>query len=217
LLLSTLLGPIAAGKSVKPMLRSFGLFASIASVQSRSVFSGISITPQDAVKGAVLFGMGDAVAQGLEVEKISDVDMDRAAKAAIIGSFYGGLMLPFVYQFAEQCCPGRSARNIVLKTLISCGLLSTGGNYYSLVIRRLLGPPHFDEESIRDRVLRCLDSVNALIHTVVLDDLKVWPLYDMFCFAVIPPALRPTATAVVSVCWHTYVSMVAHKKPAIAH
>ena len=182
-------------------------------------------------------------------------------KATGIGMLYGGLMIPFVYQLAEASFPGRSPKKIMLKTLLSCGMLSTGGNWLSLFARRVLGAPH-DDESLHDRVLRCCDSVNAIFHNVILDDLKIWPLCtrapvqlthslsqthddasmpakapylsassrtfqvcffahafcalstsactdDLLCFTLVPPQLRPTATAVVSVCWHTYVSLIA--------
>ena len=120
----------------------------LALLSVRAVCSNIVITPVDAVRGAVLFGAGDAFAQAAErhmdghsVVKGPLVQSDRLVKATVVGSVYGGAILPAVYQLAEGLLPGRSLRNVVLKTAISCGLLSTGGNYYSLVARRLLGPP----------------------------------------------------------------------------
>ena len=190
--------------------------------QLQAVNSSIVITPADAVRGAVLFGAGDAFAQAVErhmdrhsVVKRSLVQLDRLVKATVVGSVYGGAILPAVYQLAEGLLPGRTAVNVVLKTAISCGLLSTGGNYYSLVARRLLGPAPIGER-LEQRVQRCVSSVHRIFAHVVLDDLKVWPLYDLLCFSVVPPHLRPTATAVVSVCWHSYVSFVANRREATA-
>jgi hypothetical protein len=180
------------------------------------------LTPYDAARGALLFGAGDGVAQSLEhhiagrslVREASEgrlVHGGRLVRATAIGTFYGGVVLPAVYQLAESVLPGRSIRNVLLKTCISCGLLSTGGNYYSLALRRILDPAVEGPLRCVRRLERCLDSVHDIFVDVLLEDLKIWPLYDVLCFAVVPPSLRPTATAVVSVCWHTYVSIVANR------
>ena len=180
----------------------------------RSAFSTrirIQLTKREFAQGAALFGAGDLVAQGLEGSSAIDVDSDRLVKATGIGSIYGGLLIPTVYQLAESLFPGRTPRNVLLKTALSCSMLSTGGNYASLLARRVLGSPWIEEESLFVRFGRCLDSVNSVFQGVLLNDLRVWPLYDMFCFTLIPAQLRPTATACVSVCWHTYLSFVASR------
>ena len=190
----------------------------------------LTFTAREVWKGALLFGAGDVVAQGIErrVEASSGrkfdtealmatraFDTDRLVHATAIGTIYGGLMLPFVYQVAEGLLPGRSPSKVILKTMMSCGMLSTGGNYFSLVARRWLGEaPTIGDLASGAHWAKCVGSVNRDIFGVVKDDLKVWPLYDMFCFSVIPPSLRPTATAVVSVCWHSYVSFVANAAKA---
>ena len=150
------------------------------------------------------------------VAKRSLLQLDRLGKATVVGSVYGGAILPAVYQLAEGLLPVRTVLNVVLKTAISCGLLSTGGNYYSLVARRLLGPPKRRASRAACAALRQLGAPHLRPH-VVLDDLKVWPLYDLLCFSVVPRHLRPTATAVVSVCWHSYVSFVANRRGHCAH
>ena len=45
-------------------------------------------------------------------------DTDRLVHATAIGTIYGGLMLPFVYQVAEGLLPGRSPRKVILKTMM---------------------------------------------------------------------------------------------------
>ena len=89
--------------------------------QLQAVNSSIVITPADAVRGAVLFGAGDAFAQAVErhmdrhsVVKRSLVQLDRLVKATVVGSVYGGAILPAVYQLAEGLLPGRTALNVVL-------------------------------------------------------------------------------------------------------
>ena len=180
----------------------------------------IVLTPMDAVKGAVVFGAGDAVAQRIERRAGSTVvpcierrdesaylDADRLAVAVGLGSVHGGLVLPFVYQFAESLAPGVTMRNVLLKVAISCGMLSTAGNYYNLLVRRLMSPS--EALSVGEHVRQCVSSVHCDFAEVLRKDLRLWPLYDLACFAVIPPALRPMATSIVSTCWHTYVSFLA--------
>ena len=182
-------------------------------------------TAADAYKGALLFGVGDGVAQSLERRRTRGraagvlrggashgalLDSRRLAKATALGAINGGLLLPFVYQLAEGLLPGRSLRTVALKTCVSCGVLSTAGNYYNLLARRLLADAPRGEP-LEHRVRRCVRQVHAIFPGVVRDDLKVWPLYDMLCFGLVPPKMRATATAAVSVCWHSYVSMVAHQ------
>lgn len=203
--------------------RPFGRFdlllLLISGTSSKFLTPTFVFTRREAIKGACLFGAGDGVAQSLEhhvegrnladeAAKGTLVEASRLAKATAIGLVHGGIILPFVYQLAEGVFPGRSVKTVLLKTCISCGLLSTGGNYYSLVVRRLLAPAPTGEQ-FEQRLMRCLDSVHDIFEQVLLQDLKVWPLYDVLCFAAVPPSLRPTTTALVSVCWHTYMSFVA--------
>lgn len=199
-----------------------------------TLLSGASALPRplvftaaDAFKGAVLFGAGDGVAQSLERRRARGraagvlrggstssttlLDGGRLAKATALGAINGGLLLPFVYQLAEGLLPGRSLRTVALKTCVSCGVLSTAGNYYNLLARRLLASDAPRGEPLEHRVRRCVRQVHAIFPGVIRDDLKVWPLYDMLCFSLVPPKMRATATAAVSVCWHSYVSMVAHQ------
>ena len=186
-------------------------------VQASSL-PGIVFTRTDLFRGAILFGSGDAAAQLLTHHEAggalheTSFDNPRLVKATALGTVYGGFLLPFVYQLAESLFPGRTPRNVVLKTVVSCSLLSTGGNYFSLFMRNLLKPTHVIDEHFGDRILRCIDSVNQVFHNLLLDDLRVWPLYDVLCFAIVPPAIRPAATSAVSVCWHTYVAYVANRK-----
>jgi len=176
----------------------------------------ISITPQDCVRGAMLFGAGDVAAQWIERGTHDNchersLRLRRLASASAIGTLWGGVLLPSVYGLAESLLPGLSPQKVVLKTLISCSLLSTGGNYASLLLRRMAAPTCKlpGTESVPERLLRVCDSLNEIFADVLLNDLRVWPAYDLLCFSVVPPAHRPTSTALVSVCWHTYMSLRA--------
>ena len=173
------------------------------------------VRPADVLQGSLLFGAGDLVAQRLDGGR--SLDSARLAKATGVGTVYGGLLLPASYNLAEHCFPGRSVRAILLKASLSYTCLSLGGNYFSIGARRLLSMPPDDAGlPLPERVRRCLAGVNADSAGVLLDDVKVWPIYDVLCFSLIPAALRPKATAIVSVCWHTYISHVAARERCIA-
>lgn len=182
------------------------------------------------VGGACTFGAGDILAQQIEHDMQRQVvavppggaansyypavrgfelDHRRVSVATLMGSVWAGAVLPFVYGFAEKRFPGQSPLNVVLKMGVSCSILSTAGNYVSMLARIVL-----NDCTAQDLSLRCrqgIKSANDKILDVVKDDLKVWPLYDLLCFSVIPPSLRPITTSVVSVCWHTYMSYASAK------
>ena len=100
-------------------------------------------------------------------------------------------------------CPA-SLRHVV----VSCSLLSTFGNWFSLLWRRMAQPSPLGESLVR-RLSRCCCTVTAEMPSVLRDDVRVWPAYDVVTFALIPPLMRPFTTAVVSTCWHTYMAFRA--------
>ena len=178
----------------------------------------IKAASRQAVSGPAIFGAGDVLAAQMQnhmtnrspleppaQRKSADsdankLDFTRHAHAMTIGYIYGGAVLPWVYSTAESLFPGRSPLKCALKVLVSCGILSTVGNYGNLLCRRLLSGVDLPD---------ALSAVNAEIREVVKHDLRVWPAYDLLCFSIIPPAMRPTATAVMSTCWATYLSFLA--------
>mmetsp|Transcript_28760 Transcript_28760/g.67827 ORF Transcript_28760/g.67827 Transcript_28760/m.67827 type:complete len:141 (-) Transcript_28760:140-562(-) len=124
-------------------------------------------------------------------------------------------MLPFVYQLAEGLFPGVSPAKVAAKVVVSCSLLSTLGNWFSLMWRRLAQPAR-EGERLAARLRRCRDSVNAEMPSVLSHDLRVWPAYDVLTFSMIPPPLRPFTCALVSVCWAVYISYVAAAAERVA-
>lgn len=190
------------------------------------------ISPQHAAASACIFAAGDLVSQQIEARSAaeereevcstlaptlacSSSGVQRSASAAALGSVYGGLMLPFVYQLAEGLFPGVSPAKVAAKVVVSCSLLSTLGNWFSLMWRRLAQAPR-EGESLAVRLRRCRDSVNAEMPSVLSHDLRVWPAYDVLTFSVIPPPLRPFTCALVSVCWAVYISYVAAAADRVA-
>jgi len=181
----------------------------------------------NAVGGGGMFVAGDAIAQRLEqlgtraedAPKRNPTKLRRAllqlplspsrlGQACAVGAVWGGVLIPSVYNTAERLFPGRAGANLLFKICFSVSCLSTAGNYAALVLRRTLADG-INYPSLE----RAVASSNADIVGVVKADLKVWPLYDLFCFGLIPAHARPACTAVVSVMWHTYMSTVAHRAP----
>ena len=179
----------------------------------------IKAASRQAMSGAAIFGAGDVLAASMQSRgftsksplappedrepaegSASKLDLTRHAHAMTIGYVYGGAVLPWVYNLAESLFPGRSPLKCALKVLVSCGILSTAGNYGNLLCRRLLSGVELPE---------ALQQINSEIGQVISHDLRLWPAYDLLCFRVIPPAMRPTATAVMSTCWATYLSFLA--------
>jgi len=169
---------------------------------------------RQAINGACIFMCGDLVASVVEQRSahasrqgssadLSRLDADlygRLGGAAAMGYVWGGTVLPYVYGLAEQLFPGRTLQTTLLKVAVSCGILSTVGNYGNLLCRRLLTGVE---------PLEAVASVNGDIAQVISHDLKVWPAYDLLCFGCIPPALRPLATTMMSTAWATYLSLMA--------
>jgi len=176
------------------------------------------LSPQHAAASACIFAAGDLVSQQIEARGAGSAakeGVQRSASAAALGSVYGGLMLPFVYQLAEGLFPGVSPAKVAAKVLVSVSLLSTLGNWFSLMWRRLAQPAR-EGERLAARLRRCRDSVNSEMPSVLSHDLRVWPAYDVLTFSMIPPPLRPFTCALVSVCWAVYMSYVAAAAERVA-
>jgi len=47
---------------------------------------------------------------------------------------------------------------------------------------------------------------------VLKDDLKIFPAYDILCYSVIPPKVRPLTNALIASAWAMYMSIASAKK-----
>jgi len=93
--------------------------------------------------------------------------------------------------------------------VVSVSVLSTGGNWFNMFWRRMAA----SSLPVRQRVAEVTAAVNKdLVSHVIVDDLRVWPVYDVICFAAIPPAARPISTAIVLCGWSTYISIVSARQ-----
>lgn len=164
-------------------------------------------TRTNMLSGALIFSMGDILAQIIEHHRSGgsnaaddSLSTRRVANSAALGGVWNGLCSPQVYRFAEHLLPGTAIRSILLKTAMTVGFLSTGGNYCNLLARRLMDGQH---------VGIAMTAINADMSEVIANDLRVWPVWDALQFAVVPPPYRPVLTAAVCFLWSTYISMVA--------
>lgn len=144
------------------------------------------------------------VAQNLAGDPI---DGARVAGSAGLGAIYAGLCVPAVWHVAESLAPGVSLVKVVKKMLLTCGVLSTIGNWLTMFARRWLQVVRGVDVSGSLRA--CVSGVNRDIWPVIRNDLKLWPAFTLFCYAVVPYAYRPSLNALAASAWQTYVSTVS--------
>ena len=135
----------------------------------------ISLAPRDAVTAVCIFACGDVVSQKIEhmakacvrdgASRTSLAERARrTSSAAALGSFYGGAVIPAVYQLAEGLFPGVSPRNVAAKVAVSCGVLSTFGNWFSLMWRRCVQPSPTPDETLLARLSRNMHCHGVSVH-----------------------------------------------------
>merc|ERR1712194_427860 len=171
-----------------------------------------------------------SLAQKLKV--IQQLDIKRLYIATLLGAIWSGYVVPSVYGNVELYFPGKGdLKQLCTKVLMTCSVLSTVGNYGTMFVRRLISDLisyqfHTKSKSIKfewtAKPLQswellvatfrgCFKRCNADIGEVILDDLKIWPLYDLCCYSLIPPQWRPITTSLMSSGWAMYMSIVSAK------
>ncbi len=166
------------------------------------------------------------------VTAFSNLDMNRLYSSTVLGAIWSGFCVPFIYGTVEKTFPGKAnIRQVLIKVLVTCSILSTIGNYVTMFARRFAAQYttyQFDKTSslqlkwlskpIESMLLfiaifkGCFKSCNRDIGEVIVDDLKIWPLYDLTCYSLIPPAWRPITTSIMSSAWAMYMSVVSAKE-----
>ena len=187
------------------------------------------------ISGTVIFSVGDYGAQLLEYfmanrqSKLTAVngyrpeptsfrlDADRFVISVVLGAIWAGMCNPLVYATVERILPGGgSVSRILLKMAMTCSILSTIGNYFTMMFRRV-GKKLIQKRGIKELQLAStfqssMKSCNDDFGEVLRDDLKVWPLYDILCYSVIPPKIRPVTTALMATLWSAYMSIASAKE-----
>jgi len=161
------------------------------------------------------------------------LDINRLLSSTALGAIWSGVCIPYIYGTVEATFPGKATLQLVLiKMLVTCSILSTDGNYVTMFVRRFVSQyttcqfggastslklewwaRPIESMQLFVAILKgCLKSCNREILEMVLDDLKIWPLYDLTCYSFIPPTWRPITTSIVSSGWAMYTSCVSAKE-----
>ena len=198
--------------------------------------STTAVAPGGAEEGperrAVARNCGRAASLNILPATVSSLDLNRLWSSTFLGAIWSGFCVPFIYGSVEKTFPGKAnLRQILIKVLVTCSILSTIGNYVTMFARRFIAQYttyQFDKSSslrlkwwsnpIQSTRLflaifkGCFKSCNRDIREVIVDDLKIWPLYDLTCYSLIPPGWRPITTSIMSSGWAMYMSIVSAKE-----
>lgn len=170
--------------------------------------------------GTIIFMVGDWGAQLLTHYKTKRqgismfrLDNNRFVISSILGVIWAGIANPAVYDMVERVLPGKgSVGRVLLKMSISISILSTAGNYVTMLFRRYVKQLWEDKPRKPFRFLKdCVGSCNHDFMEVLVDDLKIWPLYDIVCYSAIPPRVRPITNALMASAWSMYMSIASAK------
>ena len=137
---------------------------------------------------------------GLEGFSVS-FDKKRILDAGLLGILYNGILLPRYYTVIHKLWPVDNLQVIAKK--VATGMLVWGmiGNSSNMFLRRLL-----DGSNVEDAIL----DVKREIIPVILNDYKIWPIYDILCYSIIPRHIQPICTATMGVGWCSYMSYITH-------
>ena len=146
--------------------------------------------------GSVLGGLGELIAQRLERRDESKADPKwdyrRCATAGCVGAGMNGVIIPYWYRWLDTALPGTGTYAVACKSVADIVVNGGLGNAFGIAAR---GAP--------------ASEVWKAMPGVMLMDCTVWLPYNLVAFGKIPPHVRPTTTAFVTLGWNTYLSYVA--------
>ena len=147
------------------------------------------------VVGGALGSVGDVLAQWLRHRGETGwrrVEGQSCAAAAAWGAANNGVFVPWWYRTLDARLPGTAVRAVACKSCLDIAVQGGLGNAAGIAAR---GAP--------------LAEVLRSMPMVLLYDCVVWMPYNFLAFGRIPPHLRPTTTAFMTLGWNTYLSAVA--------
>lgn len=212
----------SSSSTKRPLVRAFSS-ASVLFALTLPLFWVSPMVRRNMFSGTLIFALGDSGAQLLEHQG-SKWDKDRLIVAVILGALWAGWGNPLVYSTVERYFPGNThPGRTLLKMVLSCSVLTTFGNYFTMMFRRIgkqllpmlwvrtqqLQQQDHDDRSIGQVWQSCMESTRHDFPGIVRQGVKVWPLYDFLCFSVIPPSVRPISTAIMASLWSMYLSMIS--------
>ena len=175
--------------------------------------------------GTIIFMIGDWAAQILTHWKLKspwskfELDKKRFILSTVLGFIWGGYINPSIYATVEHLIPGKSVKLVLTKMVVTCSILSTWGNYTTMMFRKFFkqlweGISKKEEKAkmlITNSWTNSIRSCNQDFKEVLSDDLKIWPLYDLICYSLIPPPVRPVTNALMASAWAMYMSIASAK------
>ena len=181
---------------------------------------------QDLKTGTIIFMIGDWAAQILTHWKAQslwskfELDKKRFILSTVLGCIWGGYINPSIYATVEHFIPGRSIKLVFTKMLVTCSIISTWGNYTTMMFRIFFKRlwDGIECKGISTSIMKkswtdSVKSCNQDFKEVVKDDLKIFPLYDLTCFSIIPYHIRPLSNALMASGWAMYMSIASAKAP----
>lgn len=177
--------------------------------------------------GTIIFMIGDWAAQILTHWKLKspwskfELDKKRFILSTVLGFIWGGYINPLIYATVEHLIPGKSVRLVLTKMIVTCSILSTWGNYTTMMFRKFfkqlwelwegVSKKEKTKTLITNSWTDSIRSCNQDFKEVLTDDLKIWPLYDLVCYSLIPPPVRPITNALMASAWAMYMSIASAK------
>jgi len=169
------------------------------------------------VQGVSIFAAGDVISQQLQsrlIEKTGNAKQKRENRgrcldgrsvlnSAALGGATNGVFLRLWYNLLDHrlgvgMTPGLVAGKVILDSL----LFGSFSIVFYLGGKAFLNGKPFSEaaQQIRDNFWEGFKM-----------EWKIWPLYNMFCFGVVPLHCRTLTTALISVIWTSFLSWLAQQ------
>jgi len=189
LLLVTQLAGVVLASPIAPLLTRYAAFAT-----ARPIASNV-------IQGGVLFTGGDIIAQAAQPEQDPSRQSmtsrcQRALCSGAFGAVYTGLAVAQWYRLMDHVVSSHLGK--VAANCVGCGIV---GNTANMFCRRMARTRDSEE---------AWEFTKGHIKPVVLHDFKVWPVFDYFCFGVVPRHLRPATAGVASLVWNIYMSVTSN-------
>jgi len=157
-------------------------------------------------QGASLFCAADLLSQALVKSSpppSAKERFERTASFTLFGGAWVGTVNANWYKFIDRRAAfpnaGLSLLTKVAATWVALGLV---GNSVNMGYQRLV---------VDHDAKKALAYVRDNAKEVILNDAKVWPLFDILVFTVVPPAARATSVVIASLSWNTYINIASHR------
>jgi len=122
---------------------------------------------------------------------------------------FGGVWVGAVnakwYRYVDNALPA-TVGGLVGKVTATWVVLGIVGNSVNMCYQRLIKE--------RDLGLACA-YVRDNVVEVIVNDAKLWPLFDCVVFTIVPPAARTMCIILASLSWNTYINIASHRPTSV--